>query len=178
MEPTSRRAIPGRSPMDERLLIAETIREIQDLLDMLVINARILVPGEMAAQFDRVWRQVNGPDDMMDRVIEDLVINSPKITDTHLQEQGLTGISGKMKRSMLRRSLDAILHHLRPGVEKFVDLLLVNKRQIKAGCEAVAEYLELSKTFFESVCPYAHEVGEFLSFTKQLFTWGAKASEA
>jgi hypothetical protein len=173
--------IPERPMSEERRLMAETIQETAEALELLYKNSHILAPGETAGNFRVAWEYQGGPKDSLVGIVDDLLEplkTDPrfpsKTTDQHLRDEGLIGSSGKFKRHLLGTLRDEALRKLRPDSNRNIDVKLVTNKELKAGGEALGEYFEACATFVKSMCPYATQAVEFLSYAKQVCKLGGE----
>jgi hypothetical protein len=170
-------SVPPPSPLEERRLLAETVRDTYQMLELVNVNAHILLPGDAITDWTRAWEALppGSASEAFAEIISDLISAQPQvITDQHLEGERLTKESGALKRNFIRRLRDEAMRYLRPTKSKEISLSLVTPSERKLGLEVLGEYFDAAATFVKSVSPTAGAAVEFLSYTKQLCKAAAK----
>ena len=168
--------VPPFTADEERRLLAVAVNDLYKTMDIIVQRAGDFIPGEAVGEVRAAWEASQAAG--MAALVRDLARmppvppppNQPPIIqrdtqDTTLRENGLTGESGALKRSMLGRLKDNFLRffHAQPSTSE----------NLRSAAEGAAWYLELGESVVKSITGY-HHVEEILGVTRTLINIRAR----
>ena len=175
--------VPPPSPEEERRLLAEIVRDNIMTGDLLSNNGSDLVTGDETFDFWRAWDdQESGPRRAMVNV-KNALLAKPNtdypetVTNEHLQKEGLTGFTGRLKRNHINRLRDRAYSILRPDKDLKISKHLT-KKDIVSGSEALALYFDACITLYKSLVKEHSYIEEAMGIFKSLCTLNAKATVA
>jgi hypothetical protein len=153
--PSPLSTVPEPSNEEQLRQLAAAVKDLYHVMEIIVTHAEQFVPGEAVDELKDAWYETEAA--AIDRIIPDVLTNQN--IRSGLEQNGLLGKSGKLKRSMAGRLKD-----------KFYEWFhLSNKtnHDSKNTAEAAGSYLETLENIMKSI-PGAHAVEEFVGTTKQL----------
>jgi hypothetical protein len=101
--------VPDPEPPEELRQLTEVVADLHYVMSLIVENAKEFVPGEAVEELSTSWVTFEVS---MRQLVENLIPNSyigdihTKVEHTTLEQAQLTGVVGKVKRSILARLKD------------------------------------------------------------------------
>lgn len=158
--------VPNPDQYEELRQLAETINDLRNVINIIVKNANLFIPGESVDEIITAWET---SENNMTKLVRDLIPYKEIVDDKEvvnstiifgeLVEAQLTGDVGKLKKSNIRRLID--------GFFKFWNTEPRTDEKRAGAMNAASELLDAGATIVSSIP--GHEVlVEIISITRQL----------
>jgi hypothetical protein len=149
-------------PLEEQVRqLAATIKDLYEVMEIIVRNAEQFIPGEAVNELKDAWEETQAAE--IDKIIPQIL--QAQAQPGPLIANGLLGKSGKLKTSWAGKLKD-----------KFYELFHSQNKTATASkntAEAAAGYLHTIATILRSI-PGAHAAEEFVALTGGLVSHWAK----